>query len=408
MFRVSSMERNAVLLGFSLSRLLIAVLVLILTLFFWISLYHSFRSSQWLGTILEKLGGWLEYGERFARIVIILTLALAVSLVLLLATWINGENMGMITAVYQRAAGLFIWVPLLILETLGLMLTRFRPLWDPQRYSQYQVRISLLRFLLNVLLAAGLLALIGAVYFDLEQLYDFMLFFLLLVALLAVYFWLKVEHGHWAVRVFLIALVVYAVVFLVYRGTTFVVERQNTPGKAYFNELADAWLKGEFYLEEPSQTHDLTLFEGHWYVANPPLVAVLMVPAVRLYGLPAVNTVVFSIFFGALNAALVYCLLEIIARHGWTQLNTAGNLWLTGLFTFGTVHWYLAIVGKMWFMSQTVTVTFLAIAALLAATGRPPLMIGIALGMGMIARPNILITWPFLLGLAVEYSQENR
>lgn len=407
MFRLGSMERNAVLLGFSLPRLILAALILLLALAFWISLIISLRSSHWQRTFLEWLGQWLSNGERFAKALTFLGLALAFSLVLLPAIWFKGESLGMLTAVYQRAAGVFLWIPLLILETMALLRACFRSLWNPHHYWEPPARISLLRFFFHILLLAALLALVCSIYFDLEQFYSPLLLSLLLTGLLSVSLWLKVVHGKWALRVFLLALMVYVVVFLAYRGTTFFMERQNTPGKAYFNELADAWLHGRLYLEEPSQTHDLTLHEGHWYVANPPLVAALMVPVVRLYGLQALNTVVFSIFFGALNAALVFCLLEIIAHRGWTHLNTAGNLWLTGLFAFGTVHWYLAIVGKMWFMSQTVTVTFLAIAALLAATGRPAWMAGFALGLGLIARPNILMAWPLLLGFAVQHLRES-
>jgi hypothetical protein len=156
------------------------------------------------------------------------------------------------------------------------------------------------------------------------------------------------------------------------------------------------------YLLDPGSTHDLTFFNGNWYVANPPLVALLMLPFVALFGLPALNTVVFSILFAALNAALVYALLEQIHARGWVQLRGGDSLWLTALFAFGTAHWYLGVIGKMWFLSQITTVTFLALATLLAVLRKPPLLQGIAIGLAVLARPNMVVFAPVLLGIAVQ------
>jgi hypothetical protein len=230
--------------------------------------------------------------------------------------------------------------------------------------------------------------------------------FLLVCLLLLAGLWIWLDYGIRALKTYLTALAIFVFSFVIYRAATFVVERPNTPAKAYFDLLADAWLHGRLYLTDPGQTHDLTLYQGQWYVANPPMVAVLMVPWIKMYTVAGVNTVIFSIVFGAANIALVFIILEMIAARGWTRLSTGGNLWLTALFGFGTVHFYLSIVGKMWFMSQTVTVTFLALAVLFAISSRPPWLVGMMLGFGIVARPNIALAWPLVFGIAAQIQKD--
>ena len=206
-------------------------------------------------------------------------------------------------------------------------------------------------------------------------------------------------------RSYLIAAVIFCLAFAVYRLSAVLVGNIVTPSKSYFDELARAWLQGRLYLTNPSDTHDLTLFNGQWYVANPPLVAILMIPLVWLFD--DFNTVVYAAVNGALNAALMFLLLEWVARRGWTRLRTGGQLWLTAFFAFGTAHYYLSTIGRMWFMSQTITVTLLLLAASLAVTRRPAWLSGAALALAVVARPHILVFAPLLLGIAVQNARED-
>jgi hypothetical protein len=79
------------------------------------------------------------------------------------------------------------------------------------------------------------------------------------------------------------------------------------------------------------------------------------------------------------------------------------NLWLTLLFGLGSVHWYMATIGSVWFVAQICTVTFVALALWLAVEGRAPWLVGLALALAMLARPNVLLTWPLLLGMAATH-----
>ncbi len=197
---------------------------------------------------------------------------------------------------------------------------------------------------------------------------------------------------------------VFLSVWLVYLSSSyFVTLVWDTPKKTvYFPQLAEAFLDGRTSLSDVGSTRDLTSYDGEWYVAFPPLPALLMLPQVARDGVESVNTVQFTVFFGALNAALAYAILGSLARNGLTRLSHAGNLWLTVLFAFGTVHWYMSLVGHVWYLSQIVTVTFATLAVLLVLETRSLFLASLSLAVGMLARPNIALLWILLYALYLE------
>jgi hypothetical protein len=126
-----------------------------------------------------------------------------------------------------------------------------------------------------------------------------------------------------------------------------------------------------------------------------------MLPWVWWRGSPQINTVLFCTLLGALNVGLVYGLLADLRHHGWTQLERVDNLWPTLLLGLGSVHWYMATTGSVWFVAQICTVTFALLAVWLTIRNGSPWLAGFALALAMLARPTIILTWPLLLGAAV-------
>lgn len=194
-------------------------------------------------------------------------------------------------------------------------------------------------------------------------------------------------------------LLIFALAWLIYWGTAVWGGNTASPEMAYFNHLAAAFQRGELYLANPPSTHDLTQFEGRWYVPFPPLPALLLLPWVALRGLAATNTVVFSTLLGALNVTMVYLLLEALSQRGWSALSRGDNLWLTLLFGLGCVHWYMATLGSVWFVAQICTVTFVALSVWLAVRYKSAWPTSVALAIALLARPNVIFTWPLLLGI---------
>ncbi len=197
---------------------------------------------------------------------------------------------------------------------------------------------------------------------------------------------------------------VFLTIWLIYLSSSYFISLVwETPQKTvYFPQLTSAFLEGKTYLSDPGSVRDLTSYQGQWYVAFPPLPALLMLPQIAMQDVDAVNTVQFTIFWGALNAAMVYAILELLARNKLTSLDQAGNLWLTVLFAFGSVHWYMSLVGHVWYLSQIVTVAFAALAVLLLLETRSLVPGSFFLAIGMLARPTIVLLWPLLYALYFE------
>jgi len=192
----------------------------------------------------------------------------------------------------------------------------------------------------------------------------------------------------------------------IYGGTALWGGRTGSPDSAYFDLVAEGFLKGRLYLEDPPNTEDLTCHGGRWYAAFPPLPAILLTPWVAVAGLERTSTVAFSVLIGAGNVALIFLLLASLAARGWTRLGTTDNLWLTAMFAVGTVHWYVATDGQVWFLAQTCTVFFTVLALFLAAQGYAGGWSGAALALAMGARPHVALIWPVLAGLAAEHLRD--
>ncbi len=202
------------------------------------------------------------------------------------------------------------------------------------------------------------------------------------------------------------ALAIFLGALAIYWASASLLGRTASPDEAYFDRLADSFLHGRMDLVAPPTNHDLTQHNGRWYVPFPPLPALLLLPWVAAQGVAAVNTVFFATMLGAANVALAYLLLAALAQRGLVGLGQGDRLWLTALWGIGSVHWYMSTLGSVWFVSQISTVTFMLLAAVLAATRRGPVWVGLALAAAMWARPLVALVFPFLAVLSTLEANE--
>ncbi len=106
-------------------------------------------------------------------------------------------------------------------------------------------------------------------------------------------------------------------------------------GSQHFIYLADGWLHGHLYLHNiPPDTQDYTLHNGHWYVAFPPLPAVLLLPIVAIFHLShqAVISLIFSLGIGILNIWLMLGVLKRLARRCMEYSPCSGDNILAALY----------------------------------------------------------------------------
>ncbi len=176
---------------------------------------------------------------------------------------------------------------------------------------------------------------------------------------------------------------------------TFAVYYFSSEAKAtayhYFAPLAEAFLDGRLYLfSKPAWLNELLPIDGRYYVIYPPVPAVLLIPQILIFG-PEPNQTLASVFWGSLSVSIVYFLMRRISDSLKLQI------WMTFLFAFGTIFWYLACDGKAWFFAHITSFFFLALALLETFGKRRPLLIGLLLGLSFWCRLPVILSLPFFL-----------
>lgn len=166
--------------------------------------------------------------------------------------------------------------------------------------------------------------------------------------------------------------------------------------------LADAFLHGRLELDGTppnAVANDWTYYRGKWHVSFPPLPAILMMPFVALTGKEHFNDLVFTLIFGALNVALMSDVLPRAARTAGVELNQFARVGLTALFGFGTVHWWVAVLGQVWFTAQIIGLTLLLLALEETFGRRRPVWVCTWVALSAACRPNIGFALPALAWL---------
>lgn len=186
-------------------------------------------------------------------------------------------------------------------------------------------------------------------------------------------------------------LIIFLATFIIYYTTSGLSTQQD-----YFVRLADTFIHGHLYLtENPSWLSELVPMNGKYYVIYPPMPAIIIVPFVILKGLTFDQTLA-SIFVGSLNSVLVYMLIKKIFPDDSKRTESLA-LWITIMFTFGTVHWFLASVGSAWYYAHVTGVFFLFLALNEVFGNKIPWLVGIFLGAAYWSRLPIILSIPFFL-----------
>jgi hypothetical protein len=195
-------------------------------------------------------------------------------------------------------------------------------------------------------------------------------------------------------RRILLALAVYCVCTGVYFACA---PRQMLSEHTQFNHyalLADAWLHRRLDLGHPppayTQNNDFAEFQGRYFVSFPPFPALILLPWVRLAGSPEnLRDGQIWLWLAGLGPALLFLVLEKLRRMGESQHSELEHLALTGIFAFGTVYFFTAEQGTVWFAAHVVAVALVAIYLLAALDAEKPLLAGMAIALVFVTRPDV-------------------
>jgi len=156
---------------------------------------------------------------------------------------------------------------------------------------------------------------------------------------------------------------------------------------------SQAFLEGRVNLEGfPEYYHDIVSYQGKDYLASPPMPAVVLLPAVAIWG-EDTDQVRISMLMGAINVALAWVLLGRLGVDGRKR-------WLlTALFGLGTVHWEVATRGTTWLFAEIVAVFFLLLCLIEHFGRRRAFLVGLLLGLSVLSRLPVLMGSVFFLAI---------
>src|SRR5579872_1058847 len=193
------------------------------------------------------------------------------------------------------------------------------------------------------------------------------------------------------------AYVVATVVFATFAGPARLTE--HTPYNHYAL-LADAWLHGRQDLAHGpppyAQNNDFAEYAGKTFISFPPFPALLMLPFVKLAGSPEnFRDGQFVVWLAGVAPAALFLVLEKLRRTGRSARTETQNVVLALLFAFGTVYFFTAVEGTVWFAAQVVGAALFAFYLLFALDAERPLLAGVMVACAYLTRPPILLASVF-------------
>jgi hypothetical protein len=210
--------------------------------------------------------------------------------------------------------------------------------------------------------------------------------------------WLSNER----VRMWLWAFICYASLLAVYAAVAGPARLEDHTPYNHFALLADAWLHGRLDLGGPppdyAGSNDFSQYDGKWYVPFPAFPAVLILPLVYAAGgAERVRDGQFFVWLAPIGPALLFVILEKLRALGRSSRACWENMALAFSLGLGSVYFFTAVQGSVWFAAHVVAVALGAGYVLFGIDARRPFWAGLCLGLGYWSRSTLLFGAPFFL-----------
>jgi len=167
----------------------------------------------------------------------------------------------------------------------------------------------------------------------------------------------------------------------------------------HFAQLAEAWLHGRLDLGGPppsySQNNDFAQYAGKWFIVFPPFPAVLLLPLVKIGGgATKVQDGQFFIWMAGIAPAALFLAIEKLRRMGLTGRGPAVSALFSLLFAFGSVYFFTAEQGTVWFAAHVIGAALAALYVLFALDAERPVLAGLMIGLGFMTRAPLIYAVP--------------
>ncbi len=148
-----------------------------------------------------------------------------------------------------------------------------------------------------------------------------------------------------------------------------------------------AYLHGHLWVEDVPDYMEHITWKGHRYLVHPPLAAILLMPAVLIWG-TATNQTAVSVALGALEVALAWRLLGLL------DVKRTPRIWLTFFYGAGTTLWYEATIGNSWNFVLVVSVLATLVCLNELFGQARPWLLGFLTGAAALARNDLALAMP--------------
>ena len=188
--------------------------------------------------------------------------------------------------------------------------------------------------------------------------------------------------------------------------------RAHTPAN-HFALLAEAWLHGRLDLGRPpppyTGNNDFAFHDGLHYVSFPPFPAVLLVPFVKLVGgADRLKDGQVFLWLAGVGPVFLFLALEKLRAARRSERSTLENAALAALFALGTVYWFSAVQGTVWFAAHVVGAGLACMYLYASIDAAHPLLAGLCLGLGFATRTPLGLAFPWFAYEAWRTTEELR
>jgi hypothetical protein len=133
-----------------------------------------------------------------------------------------------------------------------------------------------------------------------------------------------------------------------------------------------------------------------WYMSFPPFPTLIMLPSAVISG-RAGNDVIPTVLLAALILPLTLLLLRRLAAASLSKRSVTDDLWLVATLAFGSVLFFSAVQGKVWYTAHVVGVVLALIYAWASIEAKRPVIAGLALGAAALTRTPMAFMFPLFL-----------
>lgn len=117
-------------------------------------------------------------------------------------------------------------------------------------------------------------------------------------------------------------------------------------------------------------------------------------PWVAIFGLGFLDRLFWAVCAG-LTPAFFFIVLRFLRERGRSGRTRSEDLWTTALLAFGSVYFFAAVQGSVWFAAHVVATACVCLYVLFSLDARRPAAAGLCLGLAFLSRPATVFLLPF-------------